>query len=130
MQQDVKQLLDLARNHLKRVQVAWDDPTDWTDLSIFGFLCLEAAVMAAAKYLGWAVKPIHREKAETAERLSKEKGLPEIYDLLWDLNDARKAAAYGDVASPTLDAEDVAMKVDNYVEAVELLVKSEPNNKR
>ncbi|MGO9176982.1 MAG: hypothetical protein ACLQED_12715 [Desulfobaccales bacterium] len=47
-----------ARNHLGRVQDAWDEPTDWTDLSIYGFLCLEAAIMAAAKSLGYKVKPI------------------------------------------------------------------------
>jgi hypothetical protein len=126
-QQAAKDFLDLARNHLGRVQDAWDEPTDWTDLSIYGFLCLEAAIMAAAKSLGYKVKPIHREKAEAAERLSKEQGLPDIYDLLWDLNAARKAAAYGDVSSPTFNAEDLARKIETYVEAVELLVgKSKP----
>ncbi len=126
-QRAAKDFLDLARNHLGRVQNAWDEPTDWTDLSIYGFLCLEAAIMAAAKSLGWKVKPIHREKAEVAERLSKEQGLPDIYDLLWDLNAARKAAAYGDVSSPTFNAEDLARKIETYVEAVELLVgKSKP----
>jgi len=84
--------------------------------------------MAAAKSLGWKVKPMHREKAEAAERLSRELGLPDIYDLLWDLNAARKAAAYGDVSSPTFNAEDLARKIETYVEAVEVVVgKSKPN---
>ena len=128
-QQGAEKLLILARNHLERVQVAWDAPTDWMDLTIYGFFCLEAAIMAAAKYLGWDVKPTHRAKADAAERLSNEEGLPDIYDLLWDLNDARKAVAYGDVASPTLDAEDIARKIEDYVEAVEsLVIKSKPIN--
>ena len=25
--------MELARRHLQRVQAAWDDPTDWADLS-------------------------------------------------------------------------------------------------
>jgi len=121
-QKSDKDPLDLARDHLNRVQAAWDVPTDWTDLSIYGFLCLEAAVMAAAEYLSWPVRPNHRDKAEAAERLSKEYGLPDIYDLLWDLNAARKAAAYGDVSFPELNAEDVAIEIENYVEAIELLI--------
>ena len=41
-----------------------------------------------------------------------------------DLNDARKAAAYGDTEAPELDAEDSATQIENYVEAVaELLAK-------
>ena len=34
----------LARKHLDRVLDAWDEPTDWDDLSLYGFYCLEAAV--------------------------------------------------------------------------------------
>ena len=41
--------LALARHHLKRVLSAWDDPTDWDDLSLYGFYCLEAAVEAAVE---------------------------------------------------------------------------------
>ncbi|MGA8571417.1 MAG: hypothetical protein ACLP7A_03710 [Desulfobaccales bacterium] len=121
-QQAAKDFLALARSHLGRVQDAWDEPTDWTDLSIYGFLCLEAAIMAAANSLGWKVKATHREKAEAAERLSRELGLPDIYDLLWELNAARKAASYGDVSSPIFNAEDLARKIETYVEAVELVV--------
>lgn len=78
--------------------------------------------MAAAKHLGWSIKPNHRDKANAAERLSREKGLPNIYDLLTKLNAARKASAYGDVSFPELDAEDVAIKIEEYVDAVESLV--------
>jgi hypothetical protein len=40
----------LAEEHLKRVQAAWDDPTDWEDLTMYGLYCVEAAVVAAAKH--------------------------------------------------------------------------------
>jgi hypothetical protein len=36
-----------------------------------------------------------------------------------DLNDARKSQAYGDVAAPELDAEEVVCQIENYAEAVE-----------
>ena len=54
-----KEQLKVARRHLERVQGAWDAPTDWSDLSLYGFYCLEAAVMAAAKYFGIDVKRTH-----------------------------------------------------------------------
>jgi hypothetical protein len=114
--------LELARSHLERVQAAWDDPTDWTDLATYGFYCLEAAIMAAASHVGWSVRRTHVDKAEAAERLSEKMGLPEIADLLSDLNSARKSAAYGDVPFPDLDPQDVAVEVERYVEAVENLI--------
>lgn len=69
--------LRLAQRHLGKVQAAWSEPTDWDDLSLYGFYC--------------------------------------ITDLLRDLNDARKATAYGDVALPELDAEDIAVDIERYV---------------
>ncbi|OPX20580.1 MAG: hypothetical protein BZ151_03305 [Desulfobacca sp. 4484_104] len=78
--------------------------------------------MAAAKHLGWSVKRTHPDKAAAAERLSREHGLPEIEDLIVDLNYARKAAAYGDEAFPALDAEDVAIQIEEYVDAVTRLI--------
>lgn len=35
--------------------------------------------------------------------------------------------AYGDVEFPNLDAEDVAIKIEEYVEAVSALLGDEPN---
>jgi len=118
-----KDQLQLSRQHLERVQGAWDDPTDWADLSLYGFYCLEAAIMAAVEHLGWPVKRSHLEKAKAAKKLFSERGLPDITDLLWELNSARKATAYGDIALPELDAEDVAIQVEAYVAAVEELIK-------
>jgi len=38
---DAEGKLKLARRHLERVLAAWDTPTDWDDLSLYGFYCLE-----------------------------------------------------------------------------------------
>jgi hypothetical protein len=59
-----KDKLKLARRHLERVLVAWDTPTDWDDLSLYGFYCLEAAVEAAAVHMGLATSKKHWEKAD------------------------------------------------------------------
>ena len=109
----------LARRHLARIQ---PDPEDLDDLSIYGLYCLEAAVEAAALHVQIKMTKQHWEKANVAQKLHTQHGLPGIYDLLIDLNDSRKAVAYGDVEAPDLDGEDVANEIENYVEAVEELV--------
>src|SRR5262245_57016956 len=96
--------LQLARKHLQRVQAAWDEPTDWDDLALYGFYCLEAAVEAATLHYGGSSSRNHSDKVQMAARLSEKHGLPNVGDLLIDLNSARKAAAYGDVEAPELDA--------------------------
>jgi hypothetical protein len=68
----------------------------------------------------------HWEKADIADELHRKHGLPDIGQLLRNLNDARKAAAYGDVAAPALDAEDVASDVEEYVNEVAQLVEGQP----
>jgi hypothetical protein len=113
--------LTLARRHLDRVQSAWDEP-DWDDLSLYGFYCLEAAVEAAALHFGFRTSTKHWEKADLALRLHQKKALPDISDLLRNLNEARKAAAYGDIKFPELDAEDTATEIEEYVEAVATLL--------
>ena len=118
--------LNLARRHLERVLDAWDTPSDWDDLSLYGFYCLEAAVEAAAVRVGLKTSKKHWEKADVAVELHKKHGLPNIEQLLHDLNDARKSAAYGDVPAPNLNAEDVASEIERYVDAVEALVKGAP----
>jgi hypothetical protein len=96
--------LALAQRHLERVQSAWDDPTDWDDLALYGFYCLEG------------------KKAAVAGELHRKHGLPDIEQLLRDLNDARKSAAYGDIPAPDLNAEHVASEIETYVDAVAELV--------
>jgi hypothetical protein len=65
---------------------------------------------------------------DIAEELHNKKGLPDISDLLSDLNDARKAAAYGDVDRPDLDAEDIALQIEQYVDAVAAIIETENND--
>ena len=118
--------LAVARHHLRdHVQVAWDDPTDWDDLALYGFYCLEAAVMAASTHAGWVTRGQHPDKAKAAERLTQEHGLPDIQDLLTELNDGRKAVAYGDLDMPELNPEEVATQIDAYVQAVADLIGAE-----
>jgi hypothetical protein len=114
--------LALARRHLDRVLGAWEAPTDWDDLSLYGFYCLEAAVEAAAAHAGIKGSKRHWEKADVSGELHRSYGLPDVAQLLHDLNDARKSAAYGDVPAPDLKAENVASEIERYVEAVAQLV--------
>jgi hypothetical protein len=114
--------LALAQRHLERVQAAWDDPVDWDDLSLYGFYCLEAAVEAAALHFGMQTTHIHAEKADIAFTLHEQYGLPDVSDLLVELNGARKAVAYGDVEPPELDPADVASEIEEFVQAVATLL--------
>ena len=61
-------------------------------------------------------------KVDLAKDLHSKRGLPDIGDLLSDLNDAHKAAAYGDMDRPDLDAEDIASQIEAYVDAVAAIV--------
>ena len=122
MQQTAEDSLRLARDHLKRVQASWDDPTDWADLSSYGLYCLEACIVAAALRLEQPRPRSHFAKAETAEFLSKQHGLPDIGDLLIDLNTMRKHRAYGDTKAPEgMDPQDTATMIEAYVEVVQAL---------
>ncbi len=56
-----------------------------------------------------------------ADILATDHGLPPASDLLRALNDARKAVGYGDVDMPELDPEELAVKIEEYVQAVENL---------
>ena len=41
---DAQAKLKLAQRHLEKVLVAWDAPTDWDDLSLYGFYCLASEI--------------------------------------------------------------------------------------
>jgi hypothetical protein len=72
--------------------------------------------------VGMTTSKKHWGKADIAVELNKKHGLPDIEHLLRNLNDARKAAAYGDVPAPRLNAEDVASEIKQYVAAVARLL--------
>jgi hypothetical protein len=114
--------LALAEKHLEKVLAAAWEPTDWLDLALYGFYCLENAVMAAALQLEVPIARSHPLKINAARALYEEHGLPEVATLLERLNAARKAVAYGDVDLPDLDAEDVAADVEAYVISVREVV--------
>ena len=109
--------LELAEKHLAKVELAWDPP-DWLELSLFGFYALEAAVEAAALYFALEVKKNHPSRVTAARELHENFGLPDVAELLRDLNETRKSEAYGDVSAPDLEAEDVASQVESYILAV------------
>jgi hypothetical protein len=109
------------------VQVAWLDPVDWSDLSLYAFLALENAVVAAADSLGISWERTHPSKVAAAQILYAKHGLPDIADLLVELNSLRKAEAYGEVRpSQYLEPEEVAVQVEGYVEAVGALLGIKP----
>ncbi len=110
--------MKLARRHLERVQVAWDDPTDWADLSFYGLYALEAAVDAALLFRKKEIQPAHWHRVDAAKQLSSELGLDDVSELIRDLNEVRKREAYGDVMAPELDAEEVATTIEEYIDAV------------
>lgn len=116
--------LGLARKHLEKVHESWDPP-DWLQLSVFAFYALEAAVEAAAIYHGLKVEKNHPSRVEAAHQLHGDFDLPDVGDLLRDLNEARKSEAYGDVAAPDLDAEDVASEVEGYITAIADLLETQ-----
>jgi hypothetical protein len=47
-----------------------------------------------------------------------------VEQLLIELNQARKAEAYGDVPRPELNAEETATEIEEYVDAVEDLIRA------
>ena len=114
--------LTLAKRHLERVQVAWCDPTDWADLSIYGFYALEAAVDAACLHVGHSTVRRHPARVEAAAALASSYGLPDVSELLRDLNEVRKHQSYGDVDAPDLSAEETAVRVEAYIDSVDRLV--------
>jgi hypothetical protein len=117
------QSLALAKKHLARAQVSWDPP-EWLDLASSGLYAIEAAVVAAALHRNYPLKRTHWSKADAARDLAAQGGLPDVSGLMGDLNEVRKSEAYGDIASPpNLDAEEVVREVEEYVDAVDALLR-------
>jgi len=123
--------LKLAREHLARAQAAAVDEVDWTDLATYGFYCLEAAVVAAAIHTESELVRSHQGKAEAAKELARKYKIPDVSELLGDLNEARKAYCYGGVEAPDhLAAEEVSADLEALVSAVEQLLKTRKVRKR
>lgn len=116
---DPPHFLAVAQRHLARVQAAWDPP-DWADLSTYGLYCLEALIRAAALKAGETPIRTHWGKADQARNLAKQHGLPDVSQLLEDLNALRKSEAYGDseVDESQYDAEDISDEIEDYFHKV------------
>jgi HEPN domain len=116
---DPKHFLEVAKAHLERVRASWESP-DWSDLGTYGLYCLEALVRAASLKAGETPIRTHWGKADQAKNLHERHGLPDIEDLLTDLNGLRKAIAYGDMEfdESDYDAEQIAATIEEYFNQV------------
>jgi hypothetical protein len=116
---DPNHFLEVAARHLERVQASWDPP-DWSDLGTYGLYCLEALVRAASLKAGETPIRTHWGKADQANNLHERHKLPDIEDLLTDLNTIRKAEAYGDMDfnESDYDAEEIASRIESYFDDV------------
>jgi hypothetical protein len=116
---DPLHFIELAKKHLDRVQEAWDPP-DWSDLATYGLYCLEALIRAAALKAGETPIRTHWGKADQATNLSKHHHLPDVSELLQDLNALRKSEAYGDtdVDESEYVAQDIADDIEDYFDKV------------
>jgi hypothetical protein len=116
---DPQHFLKVAENHVERVGAAWDPP-DWSDLGTYGLYCLEALIRAAALKAGDIPARTHWDKVKQAKTLTIRFKLPDIAELLQNLNDIRKAYAYGDsdVDETEYDAEDMADEIEDYFRKV------------
>ena len=119
-----KDFIDISRKHLVKVQAAWSTPTDWDDLTTYGLYCLEALVQAAGLSVGIPATRYHGDKVLNAKRLHDDHGLADVSDLMRELNEGRKANAYGDIEfeESDYDAEDIAQQIENYFDEVSSFV--------
>ena len=119
-QRDPNQFLRLAERHLERVRKAVEGP-DFSDLGTYGLYCLEALVNAAALKSGKRLLKSHWDKAKEARLLQRKHGFPDVSRLMSDLNDLRKAEAYGDdedLDTSDFDAEEICEKIEEYYNSV------------
>lgn len=121
---DPHHYFSVASSHLIRVLEA-SGSEDWSDLGTYGLYCLEALVRSAALKSGETPIRTHWGKSDQAKNLQKKHGLPNIADLLHDLNVMRKATAYGDEEfdESEYDAADIGVQVQQYYDAVKNFIK-------
>lgn len=121
---EAREQLQLSRKHLAKVQRAVAaDPVDWADLTIFGLYAVETAVVAAGAHVGISDEETHPGHVRLARKLHHGYDLPNIEEMLKDLQRNRLYEAYGKIQpSGRFDAEDIATAVEAYVDAVGALI--------
>ena len=113
--------LALAKRHLTRVPHASHEPTAKDDLFLYGFYALEAAVDCACLHFEEPIERNHWSRVDAARQLGQY-GLDDVSDLLRDLNEGRKGVAYGESYRPEIDTEDLAARIEQFVESVSALL--------
>lgn len=116
--------LTVAEKHLKKVQGAWSEPTDWSDLTVYGFACLEALIHAAWVAIGRSTATDHKKKVQMSETLHHDYALTDISELMVKLNNGRKANIYGDedFDESEYEAEEVARRIEEFFNEVQAFV--------
>ena len=122
---EARSRLDLARGHLKRVQVASSDPQDPEGAVTWAFYAYENAVVAAAEITGLTWEKNHYSKSRVAKELHSQGAVSrDLSSKLLELNDLRKDIAYGE-SGPDLeevDLEDLATELEGFVDEVGALI--------
>jgi len=116
---DPNHFIEVAEKHLARVKGALS-PLDWSDLGTYGLYCLEALVRAASLKAGETPIRTHWGKADQARNLHQKNGLPDIEDVLNEMNVIRKAIAYGDseFEESDHDANSIVKSIEDYFDKV------------
>lgn len=117
---EAKESLERAEKQLAKAEA---DPDDEDNVFLWSFYALENAVAAAATYEKVQFVKQHWAKGKAAKKLASDIGLPDVEQLLIDLNEARKSTTYGDTEDPELDASETLEAVKEYVKKVGDLVK-------
>src|SRR5205085_2205675 len=107
--------LKLPREHLARAE---EKPDDADNVFVWSFWGLENAIKAAALHAKIEFVKQHWSKEKAARKLAKDHALADVSELLSDLNDGRKSAAYGDTEEPDRDPGDVLEEFREYVDQV------------
>ncbi len=119
--QKASDYLRLAYEHLKRAE---ENPSDADSVFVWGFWSLENAVKAASIRAKIEVIKQHWSAGAAARKLAKSIALPNVSDLLSDLNQGRKAAAYGDTEEPDLEPNHVLESLRDYLAKVSSYIKT------
>ncbi len=119
--------LNLAKQQFARAD---SNTADEENVFIWSFWGLENAIMAAADHAAIEATKQHWAKGEAARKLARNHGLPDVCDLLRDLNDARKSVAYDDTEAPDLDPLEVLASFKDYLERVTEFLRKKPKRGR